>query len=434
VSPKWLGRCPDCGEWNSFVEEAVMAPPQPAGKTPAPVSLGEAGDAAEARVATGSAELDRVLGGGAVPGSVILLGGDPGIGKTTLLLECLGAVSREGTPALYVTGEESPRQIRLRADRIGVSSQKLFVLSHNVVGAIIAEAERLKPAFLVIDSIQTMMSTALESAPGSVGQVRQVAAEIIPWAKGRDLPVFLVGHVTKDGALAGPRVLEHMVDTVLYFEGEGTRDYRILRAVKNRFGSTNEIGIFEMTVGGLRDVANPSRLFLGDGRTVAGSVVTASLEGTRPFLVEVQALTALTSASSPRRACSGTDASRAAMLTAVLEKRLGFALHEQDIYINLAGGIRVVEPAADAAIIGAIASSFRGAPVDHRDVVIGEVGLTGEIRPVSGIDRRVGEAAKLGFRRVVVPLNHGISHDGLPNNIEIVGVSGVEELLQAVIL
>jgi len=434
TSPKWLGKCPDCGTWDSLVEESVL-PPSKARTAPAPppLALDDISFHEDTRSSSGSGELDRVLGGGLVPGSVILLGGDPGIGKTTLLLDALGQLSRSRkVPVLYCTGEESPRQIKLRTERLGLSSPNLYVYAQNSVESILEEAGRINPAVLVIDSIQTMTSLRLESSAGSVGQVRQVAGEIVPFAKEHDMPVFLVGHVTKDGSLAGPRVLEHMVDTVLYFEGENTRNYRILRSVKNRFGSTNEIGIFEMSDRGLREVTNPSRLFLReDARDLAGSVVTAALEGTRPFLVEIQSLTAPTGFSVPRRRTSGADSSRFAMLVAVLEKKAGLVLQDQDIYLNFTGGLKVTEPAADAAILTAICSSFRGTPVDHGTVVFGEVGLTGEIRPVVNPEARVREAAKLGFTQCLLPRESLSQMEKKDLGIKLQGISQVHELLES---
>jgi DNA repair protein RadA/Sms len=323
----------------------------------------------------------------------------------------------------------------MRAERLGIEGSGLLVYSGTAIEGVLAEAERVSPSVLVVDSVQTMTSDGIDSAAGSVSQVRQVAGEVVPFAKGRDLPVFLVGHVTKDGALAGPRVLEHMVDTVLYFEGEDSRDYRILRSIKNRFGSTNEIGIFEMSDRGLTGVDNPSRLFLRSGEAeVAGSVVTASLEGTRPFLVEIQALTADSGFSSPRRGCSGADPSRFAMLVAVLEKKIGLGLQDQDIYLNFTGGIRVVEPAADAGILAAIASSFRGIPADHGTVVFGEVGLTGEIRAVVNPEKRIREAAKLGFRRCLIPAVSLGNVDFKASDIEVEGISHALELVEKLCL
>jgi DNA repair protein RadA/Sms len=441
ASPKWLGRCPDCGLWNTLVEEAVAtqrgggarAPADPAA-APVPLDGISADDAP--RIPTGSAELDRVLGGGLVPGSVVLLGGDPGIGKTTLLLEYLGRLAEARTGlVLYCSGEESPRQIKLRADRIGLTTGRLVVFASSAIEPVLSEIRRLRPLAVVVDSIQTVTTTALESTAGSISQVREVAAQLIAVAKRLEVPVFLVGHVTKDGTLAGPRVLEHMVDTVLYFEGESARDFRILRAVKNRFGSTNEIGVFEMGDHGLAEVANPSRLFLGEERrALAGSVVTASVEGTRPFLVEVQALCAHSSFASPKRGCSGADPGRLGMLIAVLEKKLGLMLADQDVYLNLAGGIRVVEPAADLAIALAVCSSFRNSAVDAGTVVFGEVGLTGEVRGVSNPEARVREAAKLGFRTCVLPRANVPRIGSAEGEIVCCGVATLEEAMDRLIL
>jgi len=441
VSPKWLGRCPDCGSWNSLVEEIAVAPRAAGSRAavdpdavPLPLDRISATDAP--RIPTGSSELDRVLGGGLVPGSVVLLGGDPGIGKTTLLLEYLGRLAASRSEqVLYCSGEESPRQIKLRADRIGLDTDRLVVFSQNTLEPILVEIRRMRPIAVVVDSIQTVTTAALESTAGSISQVREVAAQIIAVAKRLEVPVFLVGHVTKDGSLAGPRVLEHMVDTVLYFEGENTRDFRILRAVKNRFGSTNEIGVFEMGDGGLREVTNPSRLFLREERgELAGSVVTASVEGTRPFLVEVQALCAHTSFVSPKRGCSGADSGRLAMLIAILEKKIGLMLADQDIYVNLAGGIRVVEPATDLAIALAVCSSFRNAVVDPGTVVFGEVGLTGEVRGVSNPEARVKEAAKLGFRMCLLPQANLPRVAGMEREITCCGVSTLVEAFDRSIL
>jgi DNA repair protein RadA/Sms len=434
VSPKWLGRCPDCGSWNSLVEEIAGGGGKAAARAaadsdavPLPLSAISADDAP--RIPTGSAELDRVLGGGLVPGSVVLLGGDPGIGKTTLLLEYLGRLAASRAErVLYCSGEESPRQIKLRADRIGLDTERLIVFAQNSLEPVLAEIRRLRPLAVVVDSIQTVTTAALESTAGSISQVREVASQLIGVAKRLEVPVFLVGHVTKDGTLAGPRVLEHMVDTVLYFEGENTRDFRILRAVKNRFGSTNEIGVFEMGDGGLHEVLNPSRLFLReDRRELAGSVVTASVEGTRPFLVEVQALCAHSAFASPRRGCSGADAGRLSMLIAILEKKLGLVLSDQDVYLNLAGGMRVVEPATDLAMALAVYSSFRNAVVDPETVVFGEVGLTGEVRGVSNPEARVKEAAKLGFRSCLLPRANVPRVTGFEREIAIHGVSTLAE-------
>jgi DNA repair protein RadA/Sms len=441
VSPKWLGRCPDCGLWNSLVEEAAAGARgtgarTAAGQAAAPVALDAICADDAPRIPTGSDELDRVLGGGLVPGSVVLLGGDPGIGKTTLLLEYLGRLAEaRGAQVLYCSGEESPRQIKLRADRVSLRGGRLVVFATGALEPVLVEMRRMRPLAVVVDSIQTVATAALESTAGSISQVREVAAQLIAVAKREEVPVFLVGHVTKDGTLAGPRVLEHMVDTVLYFEGENTRDFRILRAVKNRFGSTNEIGVFEMGELGLREVPNPSRLFLREERgELAGSVVTASVEGTRPFLVEVQALCANSSFGSPRRGCSGADPGRLAMLIAILEKKMGLMLSDQDVYLNLAGGIRVVEPAADLAVALAVCSSFRNAAVDAGAVVFGEVGLTGEVRGVSNPEIRVREAAKLGFRTCVLPRANLARIGAAEREIACCGVSTLEEAVDRAIL
>ncbi len=435
ASPKWLGRCPDCGAFATLVEErggASAAGPAAAGHA---VPLDAIALADTPRLGTGCAELDRVLGGGVVPGSAVLIGGDPGIGKSTLLLQHLGGLAaRGGMPVLYCSAEESARQVRLRAERIGLRTPGLLVLAETSVEAILAEIRRARPAVAVVDSIQTVATAALESTPGSIGQVRECAAQLIAAAKRSDLPVFLVGHVTKEGVLAGPRVLEHMVDTVLSFEGDPARDFRILRAVKNRFGSTNEIGVFEMGEAGLIEVANPSRLFLRAERgRVAGSVTAASVEGTRPFLVEVQALCARSGFGSPRRGCSGADPGRLAMLIAILEKKIGLHLGDQDVYVNLAGGIRVAEPAADLALALALCSSFRNAPLDPGLAVFGEVGLTGEVRGVSAPDARVREAEKLGFRQCVLPSDNLERLQG-PAGLDLIGISSLEEAIDRAIL
>lgn len=438
ASPKWLGRCPDCGAWNTLLEEAAAAGRRGAGgaadAVPA-LPLDRVAQDEAPRIPTGSAELDRVLGGGLVPGSVVLVGGDPGIGKTTLLLEVLGRLAAlRRRHVLYCSGEESPRQIRMRADRIGVTGPWLTVLAQNALEPILAEVRRQPPLAVVVDSIQTVTTAALESTAGSISQVREVAAQLVALAKRQEAPVFIVGHVTKDGTIAGPRVLEHMVDTVLYFEGENTRDFRILRAVKNRFGSTNEIGVFEMRDAGLVEVPNPSRLFLREERgDLAGSVVTASVEGTRPFLVEVQALCARSSFAAPKRVCSGADPARLGMLAAILEKKLGLSLAEQDIYLNLAGGIRVVEPSADLAVALAVCSSFRNVAVDAGTVVFGEVGLTGEVRGISHPEARVREASKLGFRACVLPKASISRVSGIDGAVTCTGVSSLAEAIELLI-
>ncbi|MCR4402619.1 MAG: DNA repair protein RadA [Firmicutes bacterium] len=432
-TPRWLGKCPGCGAWGSLAEEVVTKPvfASPAGGLAAssPLPITEIESASEYRFSSGSSELDRVLGGGIVPGSVVLLGGDPGIGKSTLLLQVSNAVSA-GFPVLYVSGEESARQIKLRAERLRVCSPGLLVVAEVDMDRIERHIDDVRPGLVVVDSIQTVYSSELESAPGSVSQVRECAARLLRKAKEAQVPVFLVGHVTKSGMLAGPRVLEHVVDTVLYFEGERHHSFRILRAVKNRFGSTNEIGVFEMGDLGLAEVENPSELFLsGRVREVSGLCVTASMEGSRPILVEIEALVCSAPFGTPRRTTTGVDASRVAIILAVLEKRAGLLLSSHDVYVSVAGGARLDERASDLAIACAIASSFRNAVCDPKTVIIGEVGLSGEVRAASRVDARLAESAKLGFERCIVPLANARSvrsRDGL----RVEGVATIGEALE----
>jgi DNA repair protein RadA/Sms len=408
TAPKWLGKCPDCGAWNSFVEEIVQEEPKGARRktqtTAAQVHrLAEVESPKAKRISTGIRELDLVLGGGIVPGSVILIGGEPGIGKSTLLLQVAGLTDSGGS-ILYVAGEESPEQTKLRAERLGVDSDSIYLLAETDVESALEAARSLPASMVVVDSIQAMTHSQIESGAGSISQVRTCAEGLTQLAKSDRMPVFLVGHVTKEGAIAGPRVLEHMVDTVLYFEGDRHHSHRILRSVKNRFGSTDEIAVFEMTSEGLREVANPSDVFLADRLPDAsGSVVTAALEGTRPILCEIQALASTSYFPVPKRTTSGVDYNRVGLLCAVLEKRGGVNLAGKDIYVNVAGGIRVDEPALDLAIAAAIASSHRDKVVDPKTVVFGEVGLAGEVRPVSQAERRLREAANLGFGQAVIP-------------------------------
>jgi DNA repair protein RadA/Sms len=438
ASPKWLGRCPDCEAWNSFVEEAVRSRTNAPQETlcaedlsPQPVTSVMGSD--ETRMATGLGEFDRVLGGGVVPGSLILVGGDPGIGKSTLLLQASHAVARQGGTVLYVSGEESLRQIKLRAERLGVDSERLLLLAHHDAEAIIGHIERLAPAMTVVDSIQTTLSPHLESAPGSISQVRECAAMFMHVAKRRQTSVFLIGHVTKDGAIAGPRAMEHIVDTVLYFEGERHHAFRILRAVKNRFGSTNEIGVFEMGQDGLRQVLNPSQLFLAERpEHVPGSVVVCCLEGTRPMLVELQALVTPTKYGIPQRVVNGIDQRRLSLLLAVMEKRAGLMLGNQDVYVNVAGGVRVDEPAVDLGTVLSVASSYRNLPVEPKTVVCGEVGLGGEIRAISQIEKRIGEAAKLGFSRCLCPASNARDVKKV-QPITVTGVKTVSDALKVMI-
>ncbi len=409
VSPRWVGKCPGCEGWNTFVEEVVPRVPRSrrpltAGKRAgAPVAIGDVDAIPERRSSCGVPELDRVLGGGVVPGSVVLVGGDPGIGKSTLMLQMASALRRQTT--LYITGEESVRQIKLRAERLsGDAPERLLLLAETNLAEFEGALALATPDLMIVDSIQTMYHPDLESVPGSVSQIRESTAFFIKLAKKKDIPVFLVGHVTKDGMIAGPKVIEHMVDTVLQFEGERQYAYRILRAIKNRFGSTNEIGIFEMGESGLREVANPSEVFLAERRYGAsGSAVVASLEGSRPLLLEVQSLVAPTSYGVPQRIATGFDARRLQMLLAVLERRSGMHLGQYDVFVNVAGGVRIDEPAADLGMAVAIASSLRDVPVDSEAVAVGEVGLGGEIRRVHHIDKRMLEAEKLGFKRMVLP-------------------------------
>ncbi len=430
-STRWLGRCPDCGEWNSLVEERPAEPATGrrgggAVNAAQPQPITDLAPTAAQRQSSGIGELDRVLGGGVVPGSVVLIGGDPGIGKSTLVLQALAALARSG-PVLYVTGEESPQQVKMRADRLGATQPQLLVLAETALESILTHALALRPLVMVIDSIQTVFTEQLNSAPGSIGQVRESAAQLVQFAKRHHLACFLVGHVTKEGAFAGPRVLEHMVDTVLYFEGDRGHSFRILRAVKNRFGSTNEIGVFEMKESGLQPVPNPSALFLAERPVdVPGSVVVASLEGTRPILVEVQALVSPTALGTPRRTTLGLDHNRVALLVAILEKKMGLQLTGHDIFVNVAGGVRLDEPAVDLGCIVAVASSFLDRPIDPHTLIVGEVGLAGEVRAVGQTETRVREGATLGFKRCVIPEG---SRRQLPaiDGVEVLGVQSLQE-------
>lgn len=437
-SVRWAGKCPGCGNWNTMVEEVVA--PQPAlrpGISPGlttgdrPVSIAAVDAEDLPRIPTGSDELDRVLGGGIVPGSFVLVGGDPGIGKSTILLQLASRLAETYGTVLYVSGEESARQIRMRADRLGSLSERLYVLSETNMDLIEQQATQLRPALLIVDSIQTVFKPDITSAPGSVTQVREGAAQLLRLAKSTHVPVFIVGHVTKEGSLAGPRVLEHIVDTVLYFEGERHASFRVLRAVKNRFGSTNEIGLFEMRDLGLVEVANASELFLSQRPVdVSGSVVVPSMEGSRPLLVEVQALVSASTFVSPRRTADGIDQNRVQLLIAVLEKRVGLLLGSHDAYVKVAGGVRIDEPAVDLGLTVALASSFRDQPPDPHTVVIGEVGLAGEVRAVSRVDQRLKEAEKMGFKRAVLPQANlkGLS---IKTSLTLVGVETVMEGLEA---
>jgi DNA repair protein RadA/Sms len=432
-SPKWLGRCPDCGEWNTFVEERAAMPVPAVG---APRLGGEGAQlyadvdtAIAPRLGTGITEFDRVLGGGLVPGSLVLLGGEPGIGKSTLLLQAAAHFAASAGAVLYCSGEESAHQIKLRGERLGVGRVPLHLLAETCVEKLLEEVDRLKPSLLIVDSIQTVFSMKLPSAPGSVGQVRQAATDLLFTAKGRNLPTILIGHVTKDGNLAGPKVLEHVVDTVLYFEGEQHHAHRVVRAVKNRFGAVSELGVFEMTGTGLRAVPNPSQLFLAERpANVPGSAVLCTIEGSRPILVEVQALVSTAAYGPARRTANGLDPARVSMLLAVLDKRAGLHLATDDVFVNVAGGVAVDEPAADLAIIAAVASSLRNRPLRQSSVVFGEVGLAGEVRATSQAALRLREAAQLGFTRCVLPESN-VTNADVPSGLEIAPVRSVLDAL-----
>lgn len=437
-TPKWMGKCPGCNQWNTMVEEVITrASMEKRGSlgginetSRKPMSILDVPSEQEPRIDTKMKELNRVLGGGIVPGSLVLVGGDPGIGKSTLLLQMSHQLAGSEQKVLYVSGEESMKQTKLRAERLGIHNPSLFVLAETNIEFIEETIDNLQPTFIVIDSIQTMYYPTVTSAPGSVSQVRECTGQLMRIAKTKGIAIFIVGHVTKEGSIAGPRLLEHMVDAVLYFEGERHHAYRLLRAVKNRFGSTNELGVFEMKESGLVEVLNPSEIFLEErAKGASGSTVVASLEGTRTLMVEIQALITPTSFGNPRRTATGIDHNRVSLLMAVLEKRVGLLLQTQDAYLNVAGGVRLDEPAIDLAIAVSIASSFRDRPTNPGDVVIGEIGLTGEVRRVSRIEQRVHEAVKLGFTRVILP-NKNLGGWTIPKEIEVIGVNTVSEALE----
>ena len=444
-SSKWMGQCPGCKEWNTFAEERVVTR-SGVGKNASgtrgasfsgdnvPKLLSEIDTQAEERILTNIGELDRVLGGGLVPGSLVLVGGDPGIGKSTLLLQVCKELSESGHDVLYVSGEESLRQIKMRAQRVGKSFDKLSVYAETNLTDIENTIRNKKPEVVVIDSIQTMFSEDISSAPGSVSQVRETTAVLLQLAKGLNIAIFIVGHVTKEGTVAGPRVLEHMVDTVLYFEGDRFASYRVLRGVKNRFGSTNEIGVFEMRSEGLVQVMNPSEYMLsGRPKDAKGAVVICAMEGTRPILLEIQALVCQTSFGIPRRQATGTDYNRVNLLMAVLEKKMGLHLSDCDAYVNVAGGMKITEPGADLGIVMAIVSSFKNQPIDEGTLVFGEIGLSGEVRSVSNAEQRVMEAEKLGFKRVVLPASSMRAFTGgYKGKIELVGVESVDDALRLI--
>jgi len=449
TSPKWLGKCPDCGSWNSFAEEKQSPKPLKSFGHSEPQPLSKIIGGKEKRTPIGIKEFDRVLGGGLVDGAVILIGGDPGIGKSTLILQAAARLCQKSEvrsqkseknqndikdetqkKVLYVSGEESPEQIKLRAERLMIDSENILILSEILIENILKTADSLVPRALVVDSIQTVYTEELTSAPGSVGQIRESAAKLMFFAKRAKIPVFLIGHVTKEGAIAGPRVLEHLVDTVLYFEGDRGHPYRILRTIKNRFGSTNEIGVFEMSDEGLIEITNPSELFMSERpQNASGSSVIATVEGTRPLLVELQALVSPTTFGIPRRTSIGIDFNRVNLLIAVLEKKAGMHLGGMDVFINIVGGLRILEPAADIGIISAITSSFREVPIDAKTFLFGEVGLSGEIRAVAHAEARLKEAAKIGFKKAIISKSNA---DRLKSDfgLTIIGVTDVEEVIE----
>ena len=440
ASPAYLGRCPSCDSWHSMVETiedrrpsgAVAGTTTRGSERAAPLSV--LGMTQANRVPSSIGELDRVLGGGLVAGSLVLIGGDPGIGKSTLVLQAAAALAATTGRVLYVSGEESAQQIKLRADRLGIGSDELWVLSETNLADVLAAAEEQRPALLIVDSIQTVFVEEISAAAGSVSQVRECTARLMQWAKPRGIPVVIVGHVTKEGTIAGPRVLEHMVDAVLYLEGDRFHQYRILRAVKNRFGSTDEVGVFEMADAGLREVRNPSEAFLAERAGQAtGSTVAVTMEGTRPILVEVQALTTATAFGLPRRSANGFDSNRLQLLVAVLQKRVGLALGSQDIYVNVVGGLRIAEPAADLAVALAVVSSFKDRPVEATTVAVGEIGLSGELRSVGQLDRRLNEAARLGFTRMVIPAVAGRHGPPQSKDVDLLRATTVAEAIAAAV-
>ncbi len=432
-APRWLGRCPQCGQWNSLIE-SVESPSagvvaRQGGSRSVPQSIAAIPSDRLTRIQVPMDEFNRTLGGGIVPGSVILVGGDPGIGKSTLLLQVFSLLARSGKKVLYVSGEESVHQVKMRAERLGAAEPSLYLLSETNLDHILNQIDSLAPDLVVIDSIQAVYLDQVDSAAGSITQVRQCAGALVNMSKSHDRPTFIVGHVTKAGMIAGPRILEHMVDTVLYLEGERFHSYRLLRSVKNRFGSTNEVGVFEMQGEGLLEIANPSEAFLAERLAAStGSAVTVTLEGTRPLLIEIQALTSKTGSTFPRRTSNGIDLNRLLILVAVLSKRVGLGLSGEDVFVNVVGGMRVREPAVDLAVAAAIASSERNQPLPDDCAMIGEIGLSGELRSVSQLDRRLNEAAKLGFKRCVVPRSkHVAKLDGL--NVEILQARSIGQAL-----
>lgn len=430
-SPKWLGKCPACGEWNTFTEELLQKNDKKSynglRSDNQPIPITEVSLKDEQRLDTCNGELNRVLGGGLVPGSVVLIGGEPGIGKSTLMLQV--ALNMNGQRFLYVSGEESEQQIRMRAERIGIRNGDCYILAETLSSNIINHCEKLKPEIVLIDSIQTMMTDNLDSSPGSISQIKETAFELLQYAKKTNIPVFLIGHITKDGSLAGPKVLEHMVDAVLQFEGDRNYGFRILRSVKNRFGSTSELGIYEMNNTGLKEITNPSEILLGHYEDMlSGTAIAATLEGMRPMLIETQALVSTAAYGTPQRSCTGFDTRRLNMLLAVLEKKCGFKLGTKDVFLNIAGGIRVADPATDLAIVSAILSSNIDIPVQSKICFAGEIGLSGEIRPVNRIEQRVSEAEKIGFNSIFISKSNLKAAKSVAKAIKVISLSKIEEL------
>lgn len=441
-NPKWLGKCPECLQWNRFVEEIEekMTPKQQSlarqasRSTSGPVKINSIAPKREERFSTSIPELDRVLGGGVIPGSLVLVGGDPGIGKSTLLLQVSNNVAETGKKVLYISGEESESQIKMRAKRLKVSSDNLYIYTENNLAAIELQIAEVEPDMVIVDSIQTMISPEINSAPGTISQIKEGTSKFMKISKSKSISTFIVGHVTKEGALAGPKLLEHMVDTVLYFEGERYNTYRLLRAVKNRFGSTNELGVFEMKSDGLVELENPSKVLIAEKpNDVSGSVIVSTVEGTRSMLLELQALVAPTNFGYPRRTTTGVDNNRVALILAVLEKVIGMQVQSQDVFVNIIGGLRINEPSMDLGIALAIASSFRNIPVDASVVVTGEIGLTGELRTVSFIEKRIMECEKLGFKKMVIPKGNYLDEFKKDYRIELVPVYNLRQAIREVL-
>ena len=441
-NPKWLGKCPECLQWNTFVEEIEekMTPRQESlakqvsRSTSRPVSINSIAPKREERFSTSIPELDRVLGGGVIPGSLVLVGGDPGIGKSTLLLQVSNNVAETGKKVLYISGEESENQIKMRAKRLKISSDNLYIYTENNLAAIELQIAEVEPDMVIVDSIQTMISPEINSAPGTISQIKEGTSKFMKISKSKSISTFIVGHVTKEGALAGPKLLEHMVDTVLYFEGERYNTYRLLRAVKNRFGSTNELGVFEMKSDGLVELENPSKVLIAEKpNDVSGSVIVSTVEGTRSMLLELQALVAPTNFGYPRRTTTGVDNNRVALILAVLEKVIGMQVQSQDVFVNIIGGLRINEPSMDLGIALAIASSFRNIPVDASVVVTGEIGLTGELRTVSFIEKRIMECEKLGFKKMVIPKGNYLEEFKKDYRIELVPVYNLRQAIREVL-